>query len=91
MKLPKLNVGILLFPRVEVLDFAGPYEVFSRTRLVAGSQSRRTEESAPFRTFTIAKTPEPISTTAGLKVVPDYDFESCPPVEILVIPWVWYA
>jgi len=29
----KLNVGILLFDHVEVLDFAGPFEVFSRTRL----------------------------------------------------------
>jgi hypothetical protein len=29
----KLNVGILLFDGVEVLDFAGPFEVFSRTRL----------------------------------------------------------
>ena len=28
----KLNVGILIFPDVEVLDFAGPFEVFSRTR-----------------------------------------------------------
>jgi transcriptional regulator GlxA family with amidase domain len=30
----KLNVGILLFDDVEVLDFAGPFEVFSRTRLI---------------------------------------------------------
>ena len=27
----KLNVGILLFDDVEVLDFAGRFEVFSRT------------------------------------------------------------
>jgi hypothetical protein len=32
-------VGILIFDDVEVLDFAGPFEVFSRTRLVAGSNS----------------------------------------------------
>ena len=32
----KLNVGILLFADVEVLDFAGPFEVFSRTRLIPG-------------------------------------------------------
>jgi putative intracellular protease/amidase len=30
----KWNVGILVFDGVEVLDFAGPFEVFSRTRLV---------------------------------------------------------
>jgi transcriptional regulator GlxA family with amidase domain len=33
----KLNVGILLFDDVELLDFAGPFEVFSRTRLTPGA------------------------------------------------------
>jgi len=51
----KWNVGILIFDEVEVLDFAGPYEVFSRTRLVPGVDSRRSEDSAPFRVFTVAK------------------------------------
>jgi len=37
----KLNVGILLYDDVEVLDFAGPFEVFSRTRLTPGAESRR--------------------------------------------------
>ena len=35
------NVGILVFDGVEVLDFAGPFEVFSRTRLIPGAESRR--------------------------------------------------
>ncbi|MBI5627404.1 MAG: hypothetical protein HY953_00675 [Candidatus Rokubacteria bacterium] len=42
------NAGILIFEGVEILDFAGPFEVFSRTRLVPGAASRRSEESAPF-------------------------------------------
>ena len=37
----KLNTAIFIFDGVEVLDFAGPFEVFSRTRLVAGVESRR--------------------------------------------------
>ena len=41
----KWNVGILIFDDVEVLDFAGPFEVFSRTRLVAGAESRRTDDA----------------------------------------------
>lgn len=56
----KFNVGILLFDDVEVLDFAGPFEVFSRTRSVPGAESRRNEDSAPFRVFTVAKTKEKI-------------------------------
>jgi len=39
----KQNVGILIFDDVEVLDFAGPFEVFSRTRLKLGVESRRIE------------------------------------------------
>jgi hypothetical protein len=40
----KLNVGILLYDDVEVLAFAGPFEVFSRTRLTLGAESRRSED-----------------------------------------------
>jgi hypothetical protein len=44
--LDKHNVAILFFDGVEVLDFAGPFEVFSRTRLVPGVESRRSEATA---------------------------------------------
>ena len=37
LAMQKLNVGIFIFDDVEVLDFAGPFEVFSRTRLTRGS------------------------------------------------------
>ncbi|ACY18652.1 DJ-1/PfpI family protein [Haliangium ochraceum] len=80
------HVAILIFDDVEVLDFAGPYEVFSRTRLVGGVESRRTDEHAPFRVFTVARTSEPISAVGGLRVIPDHDFASAPNIDILVIP-----
>jgi len=86
MGVSKLNVGILIFPAVEVLDFAGPYEVFSRTRLVPGVESRRDDESAPFRVFTVAKAIAPLAATGGLQVIPDYDFASAPTIDILVVP-----
>jgi hypothetical protein len=38
-------VGILVFPDVEVLDFAGRFEVFSVTRL---SEERHRDEPSPF-------------------------------------------
>lgn len=41
------RVAIFIFPEVEVLDFAGPFEVFSRTRLTPGLESRRSEETLP--------------------------------------------
>lgn len=82
----KMNVGILLFRGVEVLDFAGPYEVFARTRLQPGVVSRKDEASSPFQVFTVAKTSEMLQATGGLKVVPDYDFATTPNIDIVVVP-----
>jgi transcriptional regulator GlxA family with amidase domain len=82
----KAQVGILIFDNVEVLDFAGPFEVFSRTRLVPGPDSRRSEESAPFQVFTVAKTREPVTATGGLVVVPHYGFTDAPRIDLLVVP-----
>jgi transcriptional regulator GlxA family with amidase domain len=82
----KLNIGIFIFDQVEVLDFAGPYEVFSRTRMVPGMESRRSDESAPFTVFTVARSADPITAVGGLKVVPDYSFVDAPKIDLLVVP-----
>jgi len=79
-------VGILLFDGVEVLDFAGPYEVFSRTRLTPGVESRRTEDSAPFHVFTIATGSDPVTATGGLRVLPDFETRAAPHIDLLVVP-----
>ena len=81
----RLKVGILIFDSVEVLDFAGPYEVFSRTRLQPGVESRRSVDTAPFEVFTIGSS-SPIAATGGLKVIPDFGFDNAPRIDILVIP-----
>ena len=86
LAMQKLNVGIFIFDGVEVLDFAGPFEVFSRTRLVPGSESRRSEDSAPFQVFTVAKTTDAITATGGLQVVSAHSWDSAPVIDILVIP-----
>ena len=80
------NVGILIFDDVEVLDFAGPFEVFSRTRLVPGPESRRSETSAPFRVFTVAKAAGPVTATGGLRVLPHHAFADAPPIDLLLVP-----
>ncbi|HEY2292129.1 MAG TPA: DJ-1/PfpI family protein [Thermoanaerobaculia bacterium] len=81
-----LNVGILLFDNVEVLDFAGPFEVFSRTRLQPGVETRRSEEGAPFQVFTVARNRDPITATGGLTVVPRHGFADAPRIDLLVVP-----
>jgi transcriptional regulator GlxA family with amidase domain len=80
------RVGILVFPNVEVLDFCGPYEVFSVTRL---HEERRREESSPFEVLLLAESPDPVVATGGLRVIPDATLEACPPLDILVVPGGW--
>ena len=82
----KINVGILIFNEVEVLDFAGPYEVFSRVRTNKGAESRRSNDSAPFNTFTVSLDDNHIKATGGLKIISDFNFVNCPDIDILVIP-----
>jgi transcriptional regulator GlxA family with amidase domain len=80
------RVGILIFPNVEVLDFCGPYEVFSVTRL---HEERRREESSPFEVLLVAERADPLAATGGLRVIPDATLETCPPLDILVVPGGW--
>jgi len=80
------NTGIVVFDDVEVLDFAGPFEVFSRTRLVGGVASRRSDEHAPFRVFTVGVREGTVSAIGGLKVTPDFSLVHAPPIDLLVVP-----
>jgi len=80
------RVGIVLFNAVEVLDFCGPFEVFSATRL---NEEKRREEPSPFEVFLVAETLSYVTTTGGMKVIPQYSFENCPRLDILVVPGGW--
>lgn len=74
----KKNVAILVFDEVEVLDFAGPFEVFA----VADELGQHTV----FHTFTLALKPGTVRARNGLKIVPDYTLENCPLPHVLVVP-----
>ncbi|PEJ08269.1 DJ-1/PfpI family protein [Bacillus wiedmannii] len=73
----KWSVGIFLFNEVEVLDFAGPFEVFSVTEA---------DEEKTFTVYTVSQNGEMITARNGLKVKPDYSIEDLPPIDILIIP-----
>lgn len=72
------TVGIFVFDEVEVLDFAGPFEVFS----VAGRRS----QLDLFSVFTVSERGQQISARNGLLVQPTYGFGNCPAMDIVVIP-----
>ena len=71
------NLAILLFDDAEVLDFCGPFEVFS----VASNQC----EPASFNVMTVAEK-VPIAARNGLSVNPDYNLATCPKPDILLVP-----
>ena len=78
------SVTIYLFPDVEVLDFAGPYEVFTTASRVF--KRRNTGADEPFRVITAARTQSIVRARAGLKVMPDFSLQNCPATDLLIVP-----
>ncbi|MGB3401929.1 MAG: DJ-1/PfpI family protein [Microcoleaceae cyanobacterium] len=72
------NVAILLFNEVEVLDFAGPFEVFSITKSPGGDSL--------CNVYTVAETTQPILARNHLSINPDYTLENHPAPDIVIIP-----
>ncbi len=72
------NTAILLFDDIEVLDFAGPFEVFSVSDEL-GDYTR-------FHVYTVARELKPIIARHGLSINPDFDIKNAPLPEILIVP-----
>ena len=73
-----IRTGIFLFPDAELLDFCGPYEVFTAANLSGGRQL--------FDVFAFAETAGPVNSINGMQVIPDMDIDAVTPPEILVLP-----
>lgn len=71
------NVGIYLFEGMELLDFAGPYEVF--TMVNQGDPSS-------FNVYTVSENQPEVRSFNGLVAKADYIFSDSPQADILVIP-----
>lgn len=74
----KRRVCIVIFDEVEVLDFCGPFEVFT----VTGGR----EGLTPFEVCVVAQENRAIKARGGLVVKPAYSFENCPQPDILLMP-----
>ncbi|MBS0185680.1 MAG: DJ-1/PfpI family protein [Proteobacteria bacterium] len=77
-----LKIGLFLFNDVEVLDFSGPFEVFSTASRLCLCEGK----SAPFQIVTFSANKPFITTHGGLKIIPNYVFENLPSLDILIIP-----
>jgi len=74
-----MNIGIYIYDQVEVLDFSGPFEVFT-------TASRICEDDNPFTVFLIGRTGELIHARAGFCVMPDYCIDDHPDIDVLIVP-----
>jgi transcriptional regulator GlxA family with amidase domain len=72
------NVAIFIFDDVEVLDFAGPFEVFNVASEIINP--------APFNTHTVALTKGPIKARGKLSINPHYSIDNCPTPDIILLP-----
>ena len=71
-----MTIGIVLFPDAEELDWAGPYEVFG--------MATKTVDNA--RVVTIAESQGAVTGFNGLRVLPDYDFQDTPELDVVLVP-----
>ena len=78
------RVAILAFDGMEVLDFAGPFEVFTTASRVRGRQ--RPGEAPPFSVHSVAPRPGPVRARAGLAMLPDHTLDDAPAAELLLVP-----
>lgn len=78
------TVGIYLFDAVEVLDFAGPFEVFSTAARVQG---RRHPPTPPaFVVATVGRGTGPVVARGGLRLTPGFGLTDHPPLDVVIIP-----
>lgn len=73
-----MNIGIYIYEDAEVLDFSGPFEVFSTAK-------RMSDNSTIDHVFLVAETRNEVLARGGYKVLPHYGFESHPTVDVLVV------
>lgn len=79
-----VSVAIYLFSGMEVLDFAGPYEVLTTAARVA--QRLNPGTTGAFRVFTVAEELAAVQARAGLTVTPDFALDGHPAVDLLIVP-----
>ena len=72
------TVGIVLYPDFDLLDVAGPYDVFN---FFDGTVINR-----QVQVVTVAEHKAPLAASGGLHVMPSHDFRTCPPIDLLFVP-----
>ena len=80
----KIPVAFAISEGATVIDFAGPWEVFQDVHVMDRGSSM--DEKMPFQLFTVSEKIEDITGSGGLKLIPDYTFDTAPQPKVIVIP-----
>src|SRR4029078_11761647 len=76
----KIPVAVLISNQVTMMDYAGPWEVFQDVDIPSRGEG---EDRMPFQLFTVSDTTEVVLGTAGLKIVPNYTFQTAPTPKVI--------
>jgi transcriptional regulator GlxA family with amidase domain len=71
-----MNIGIYIYDDAEVLDFSGPFEVFSTAKRLASNH---------WNVFLVAENIEPVVARGGYQVLPHYGMSDHPKIDLLVV------
>ncbi|MCB2107900.1 MAG: DJ-1/PfpI family protein [Rhodobacteraceae bacterium] len=77
-----MNIAILIFDGAEELDFAGPWEVFTMVNTVL--RMRKSEQRD--HVYLVAEKTDAVVCAKGMRVVPDYSYETCPKADVILVP-----
>ena len=77
-RIKRMNIGIYIYDQAEVLDFSGPFEVFS-------TSSRICESGEPFNVFLISETGKTVTAREGFSVNPTFGFHDHPQIDLLMV------
>jgi len=85
----KINVAFLISEGADVMDIAGPWEVFSDAMLTTKGkpwhESDGDDMVMPFNVYTVSDSPKLVDAN-GLTIVPNYSFDNAPKPQIIVVP-----
>src|SRR5258708_7191137 len=79
-----IPVAFVITDDAVTIDFAGPWEVFKD--VFVKDRGKTLAEQAVFRLYTVSDTREPVKTSGGMRIVPDYTFDDAPEPAIVVVP-----
>lgn len=80
----RIPVAVAISEGATMIDFAGPWEVFQDVWVP--TRGKEMDDQMPFQLYTVAEKTDPVTGSAGIRIVPDYTFETAPQPKIVVVP-----